>query len=1024
MMRLLNVVVVLLMGLFAIPETAFTQGSSAAAISGVVKDASGAVLPGVTVEASSPVLIEKVRTTVTDVNGEYRIIELRPGTYAVVFTLPGFRPFRRDELELPSNFTATINANLEVGGIEETITVSGATPLVDTQNVTQRTVISRTIMDAVPTAKSVLSIAALMPAVITPPNAQDVGGTKGEQSVRISVHGSATRDSRLMQDGLLYNNLAVEGTGRGYYVNPLQMTETIIDTGAGGNAQYALGGAVVNAIPRDGGNQFNGAAFGSWAGHQLQGDNFTDELRDQGLTSVNEVRNVYDLNAVFGGPIKSDKLWFLASIRRSGGRNRVANLYYDLTPDSFLFTPMDGKDGRPFKPVEPLETLKTQSIRLAYQATSKDKLTFHFEPQQNIRDQLTGQLDRGTTAIEANGSYCTPTTEYQWGWTRPHTNRVLFESGVAWHKGSYGANMGRDTFLSDYEQCGDYLPDNVSINDSGYGFTYHGTGLRGKNNEDHVNGRVSASYVTGSHNVKVGTSFLYTLRVEGYSERNPLDVGGLPVSYSFRLGVPQSLTQFVTPGYNERAVRDLGLFVQDQWRINRVTLSYGLRYDYNRAYAPAFTRPAGPLSAEQSFAATSCTPCWHDISPRFGVAWDVFGDGRTAAKFGLNRYVQAATTGLAGLFAPDSTTIGSTTRQWIDADGDFYPDCDLRAPGISNECRAMAQPTFGQNIVTRFADPGWITGWGKRPYTYAMSLSLDRQIATGLAIGGGFYRTWFGNFTIQDDLNLTPADYDHFCVIAPTDPRLGDRSGQNICGLYNLNPAKFGQPANTLVTFTSANNPLTGQPYGNPTEVYKGADVTIAARFQGINVNGGWNIGNAIQTGIIAGGATSSSTDNCFVVDDPEQLRDCKVDNPYQSRFKVSASYLLPWWGIQTAVVYQNLPSINYGALRSYSNAEIIPSLGRPLSGGASRNVQLLAPFSAFVEERINQLDARLTKIVRVGTNRRVQLNLDVYNLFNESTVLALNNTYSPSAPNGGAWLTPTQILDARFAKFSVQFDF
>ena len=322
------------------------------------------------------------------------------------------------------------------------------------------------------------------------------------------------------------------------------------------------------------------------------------------------------------------------------------------------------------------------------------------------------------------------------------------------------------------------------------------------------------------------------------------------------------------------------------------------------------------------------------------------------------------------------------------------------------------------------SDPDWITGWGKRPYTYAMSLSLDRQIATGLAIGGGFYRTWFGNFTIQDDLNLTPADYDHFCVIAPTDPRLGDRSGQNICGLCNLNPAKFGQPANTLVTFTSANNPLTGQPYGNPTEVYKGADVTIAARFQGINVNGGWNIGNAIQTGIIAGGATLLFHRQLL------RRRRSGATPRLQGRQSVSEPvqgvrlYLLPWWGIQTAVVYQNLPSINYGALRSYSNAEIIPSLGRPLSGGASRNVQLLAPFSAFVEERINQLDARLTKIVRVGTNRRVQLNLDVYNLFNESTVLALNNTYSPTAANGGAWLTPTQILDARFAKFSVQFDF
>ena len=195
------------------------------------------MLPGVTVEASSPALIEKTRTTVTDDKGEYKIIELRTGTYTVTFTLTGFNTFKRDGLELSPNFTATINAVLAVGAIQETVTVSGATPLVDTQNVSQQRTFSKEQLDAVPTAKSLLGIAALMPSVVQPPNAQDVGGSKGERSVRLSVHGSKTYDARLLQDGMRYNALtpgigppvapatlfvpSLEGTGRGYYINPL-----------------------------------------------------------------------------------------------------------------------------------------------------------------------------------------------------------------------------------------------------------------------------------------------------------------------------------------------------------------------------------------------------------------------------------------------------------------------------------------------------------------------------------------------------------------------------------------------------------------------------------------------------------------------------------------------------------------------------------------------------------------------------------------------------------------------------------
>src|SRR6266496_2306081 len=328
----------------AAPSAGLAQ-TGQSVIAGVVRDASGGVLPGVTVEASSPALIEKSRTTVTDERGEYKIIELRPGTYTVTFTLPGFNTFKRDGLELAPNFTATINAALAVGAIQETVTVSGSTPLVDTQNVTQQRAFSRELLDAVPTAKSMLGIASLMPSVVEPPNAQDVGGSKGERSVRLSVHGSKTYDSRLLQDGMRYNAPtpgigpptapatlfvpSLEGTGRGYYINPLAAQETLIDTGSLGSAQYEYGGAQVSMIPKDGGNIFSGSVFVGATGSGLQANNLTSDLQSQGLNSVNAIKRVYDYNGALGGRIVKDRVWFFGSARRWGTTTSVANLYAD-----------------------------------------------------------------------------------------------------------------------------------------------------------------------------------------------------------------------------------------------------------------------------------------------------------------------------------------------------------------------------------------------------------------------------------------------------------------------------------------------------------------------------------------------------------------------------------------------------------------------------------------------------------------------------------------------------------------------
>jgi carboxypeptidase family protein len=999
-----------------IPASVLAQGASTATISGVVRDSSGAVLPGVTVEAASPALIEKVRSTVTDERGQYRLPELRPGMYAVTFSLAGFSTLKRDGLELRTNFTAQVDVELTVSQLEETITVTGASPLVDVSGATQQRTVTREVLDTVPTAKSVLGIAALIPAVVEPPNAQDVGGSKGERSVRITVHGGKTFDSRLLQDGMRYNALtpgigSLEGTGRGYYANPLAIQEVVVDLGTMGSAEYSLGGAQVNSIPKDGGNRFTGSFFVAGTGDALQSNNLDDDLIAQGLTSVNSVNSVYDFNGAFGGPVLTDRLWFFAAGRRWGTTTAVANLFADTSVSDFLYAPDAGS------PIEPEETNKGIGGRLTFQATSKDKFTFSWDKQRNFQDQLTGQLETGTIKNEANAGYCQRHEVMQGSWSRPQSNTLLFDAGVTVSKFNFGG-FGEDLFLSDYEGCGGGIQDNVSINDTGLGFTYNGVGNRTMSLSHQSNGRFNVSIIKGQHNLKTGVFWMYGLGGghRTYTTREPTQVNGLPVSYTFTSGAPRSLTQFASPSYTvDQLNPDLGLYLQDQFRISRLTINAGVRFDWLRESVKATEVPAGMLVPARSFPARTDVPNWKDLNPRLGLVWDPTGSGKTAIKFGINRYVQSNTTGLAQLFDQAAGAVNSTTRSWNDQTfpvgdprrGNFLPDCNLVSTTANGECGAMANPNFGTYVPVNTPDPDWITGWGKRTYNWQTSVNIDREIIPNVVVNAGYFRTWYGNFQVTDNLKVTPADYSPYCVTVPVDDRL-PLSGQQLCGLYDINPNAFGQVDN-LVT---RNND-----YGKQEEIYNGVDINFQVRFLGkATMGGGWNIGNAVQLGTTAGGSASAGTDTCYVIDSPQQLFNCKIDVPYQNRVKLNGSYTFPY-GIQMAAVFQSNPGANYGANRTYSLAEIQPSLGRPLSGAVTAVViPLVTPLSVF-GPRINQFDLRGTKIFRLD-RLRVQANVDAYNLFNSNTPVTLFGTYN------ARWGQPTQVLDGRLVKFSVQFDF
>ena len=301
-----------------VPET-LAQSS----FTGVVKDQSGAVLPGVSVEAGSPALIERSRSTVTDERGAYKIIDLRPGNYSLTFTLPGFKTVTR-EVELPSDFTATINAEMTVGAVEETITVAAESPVVDSQTNFKAQVLPRDVLDRVPTAHTIQSAGQLVVGVQM--DVPDVGGSRAMQQTYFFVHGAGTSQTSVLMDGMIINGLQADGAVQSY-MNDAGAEQMVFQTG-GGTADSPTGGLKLNVAPKEGGNSFHGSLFAGFESNSLQSNNLSPSLASHGVRGVDQIGTYRDVDVTLGGPIKKDKLWFFGSSRFFTVNKPVANSFY------------------------------------------------------------------------------------------------------------------------------------------------------------------------------------------------------------------------------------------------------------------------------------------------------------------------------------------------------------------------------------------------------------------------------------------------------------------------------------------------------------------------------------------------------------------------------------------------------------------------------------------------------------------------------------------------------------------------
>src|SRR5580765_5165239 len=683
------------------PASAWAQGQTGT-IAGTVKDATGAVLPGVTVEVASPALIEKVRTGVSDGEGAYKIINLRPGTYSVTFTLTGFSTVKREGIELTSAFTASVNADMKVGAVAETITVTGESPIVDTQNVVQKQTSSREVMDALPTDRNFVSFAAMTPGVFVTGVSQNVGGSIPETGMNLVVHGSRAADSLIMVDGMpIINGSGQGGLQYGNYLNNSLAQEITFQTG-GNSAEFERASVMSNFIPKEGSNVFRGSFDSRFSNQSLEWNNLDATQQAQGLKSANLVNKIWDLNPVGGGPLLKDRVWIFGGYRHWGTYNNVAGSFKDASFTEKLYSCNKDAAGN---------CTTEQNLFPVWHQSAAARLTTQVAPKHKVNAYYDWQFTEFgncfvpslLTAISACPEYKNiPQYIIQASWSSPLSSKLLLEAG--------GTLTAQD--FHGFRQQG--VPETQFATSertpaAGMPSSWGSSTAYGANRSNQFNYRASAAYVTGSHSAKVGFTLMHQWRFTTQEINNS-------ISLTLQNGLPFSLTQFATPiQFHETVNYNMGLFAQDQWTIKRMTLNYGVRLDFLKATVDPQDIAAGPFTPARSYAGIENVPNWKDIDPRFGVAYDLFGNGKTAVKGSIGRYVIADAYTIARAVNPVTTTINQATRTWLsDPAGQLDPrlDCNLQNPNAQPSCGAITSPAFGgAPVFTTSYDPTVVTGW-------------------------------------------------------------------------------------------------------------------------------------------------------------------------------------------------------------------------------------------------------------------------------------------------------------------------
>ena len=989
-------------------------------LTGIVKDQSGAVLPGVAVEASSPALIEKSRSTITDEGGAYKIIDLRPGDYGVTFSLPGFKTVKRD-VELPSNFTATINAEMAVGAVEETITVAAESPVVDVQTNFKAQVLPREILDSVPTAHTIQSVGQLVVGVQM--DVPDVGGSRAMQQTYFMVHGAGTAQTSVLMDGMIVNGLQSDGAVQSY-MNDAGAEQMVYQTG-GGTADSPTGGMKLNVSPKEGGNDLHGSVFAGFEGSGLQSDNLSSSLRSRGVRAVDKIGTYRDIDVTLGGPIKKDKLWFFGSSRFFTVNKPVTDAFWIPQGNTYA----DCARGV----VACQQAVNDQSInsvlvRLTWQVSPRNKLSAYMDRLFKTRDHDVSAGDDPKTAGFYWNSPIYETSTIKW--TSTVSNRLLFEGGYSSNIERYN-NLYEPGVRKPYGSPEWYA--GALHRDSILGTRSNARTFEYGSYPDRHNAQAAVSYVRGGHSLKFGFQ-------DSWGPYNQTAWANADL-YQEYLNGPATVTLLATPArWKDRLNANIAMYGQDAWTLGRVTITYGLRWEYLSEQVSGQPAQSGRFARIPAFGDIHL-PIWRTFSPRTAVVYDLFGNGKTAIRFGFNRFEAAATTTNAGIYNPANMATVQASAAWTDLNGDGIAQgelgCVYRAPGCEINF-ANVPKNFG-TVSLANPDPTL-----KRPHALGYNLGVSHELFPGVAVTAEWFHAVAKNILERNNIlrpgsmteptSVSNPSYRPVTVFSPID-------GHAITMYDPISPA-----VQQAVAYVDTNDP-------NLKNVYNGFEFNFNARLpRGARIFGGSSTDRSVAN------TCSAATTNPNVLIYCDQS---KYGIPWRTQFKLVGTYPLPLWGLQFSGSLQALPgyvlhnlvgAVNLPPLYqgSGSGTNLNNSLNLPNSAGtvftvtpttnytvcpgdsaaagcrvgspviqgmnqASLNVPLI-PTGTELTPRLTQLDFSVGK--RFNFERiRLEPRIDLFNALNSSAYFAVRSMVAYSTASNPSYKQPSSILLGRLIR-------